>query len=121
MLSNAESRAKALVDEAEKRAAALLGDAEGRLVADPVERESVAGYIENLRGVLAQAETVAAEHGFPVSAPDEPEAQRTEQDADGPGRAGRRRPGRRGRRGTRTRAHPLTLAGPVQPLAFRYQ
>jgi len=78
VLSEAESRAKALVAEAESRAAALLGDAENRLTQIRSERESVAGYIENLRSVLAQAESVTAEHGFPVAPRDEPEALRVE-------------------------------------------
>ncbi|MEO5920952.1 MAG: hypothetical protein ABIQ01_07400, partial [Pseudolysinimonas sp.] len=74
--------AKAIVTEAEARAAALLGDAEGRLTQIRSERESVAGYIENLRGVLAQAETIAADHGFPTSPPDDTVEVATQQAAE---------------------------------------
>ena len=93
MLHNAETRAKALVSEAEARAAALLGDAESRLTQIRSERESVAGYIENLRGVLAQAESVAADHGFPTSPPDDTAEVATQQAGArrGRGRRGRKR------------------------------
>ena len=70
-VKTAEKRAKDLVSEAEKRAKTLLGDAEDRLVQIRLERESVAGYLQNLRGVLASAETLAADHGFPAGPQDD--------------------------------------------------
>jgi hypothetical protein len=72
VLGNAESRAKAIVKEAEKKSASLMKDAEQRLAQIRVEREAVAGYIANLRGVLDSADRVSADHGFPAAAPDEP-------------------------------------------------
>src|SRR5699024_4827024 len=67
-------RAKAQLAESQERSAQLLGDAEERLGQIRVERESVAGYLQNLRGMLAQAERVAADHGFPMEQADEPAA-----------------------------------------------
>src|SRR5690606_5128109 len=81
-LDEAEKRAKELVSDAEQRASKLLGDAEQRLVEIRLERESVAGYIQSLRGVLASAEKLAEDHGFPAGVPDdEPPAAGTD-DAD---------------------------------------
>ena len=56
--------------ETVQEAAALLKDAEQRLEQIRVERESVAGYIANLRGVLDSADRAAAAHGFPTVAPE---------------------------------------------------
>ena len=59
-----------MLKDAEKKSAALLKDAEQRLEQIRVERESVAGYIANLRGVLDSADRAAADHGFPSVAPE---------------------------------------------------
>ena len=69
--------------DAEKKATALMKDAEQRLAQIRVEREAVAGYIANLRGVLDSAERVSAEHDFPTSAPDEPIAPEATSQIDG--------------------------------------
>jgi hypothetical protein len=61
VVETAEARAKALVDDAERRAAELVSDAEERLAKIRIERDTVAGYFENLRGVLSQAEKVSSE------------------------------------------------------------
>ncbi|MEP6479060.1 MAG: hypothetical protein ABJB03_06690, partial [Rhodoglobus sp.] len=61
LLDDAEARSKATIEEAEKHAAQLVSEAEERLAKIRIERESVAGYLENLRGVLQQAEKVASE------------------------------------------------------------
>ena len=57
----AEARAKSLVDDAERRTSQLVSDAEERLAKIRIERDTVAGYFENLRGVLQQAEKVSSE------------------------------------------------------------
>ena len=62
IVREAEERAAALVDEAEERTQRLVADAEERLAQIRIEREAVAGYFENLRGVLQQAEKVSADH-----------------------------------------------------------
>jgi vacuolar-type H+-ATPase subunit H len=59
-VQDAEARATALVAEAEKRTRALVADAEERLSQIRIERDSVAGYFESLRGLLTQAEKVTA-------------------------------------------------------------
>ena len=60
-MANAEARARTLVEEAEHRSAALTADAEERLAKIRIERETVAGYLENLKGALQQVESVASE------------------------------------------------------------
>jgi hypothetical protein len=59
-----------MLKDAEKKSAGLLKDAEQRLEQIRVERESVADYIANLRGVLDSADRAAADHGFPTVAPE---------------------------------------------------
>lgn len=44
-----------MVSDAEERTAAITAEAEDRLSAIRTEREAVAGYLENLRGVLTHA------------------------------------------------------------------
>jgi hypothetical protein len=61
MLADAESRSKAQLEDAETRSAEMLEDAEERLRQIRLERESVAGYFESLRGVLSQAEKVSSQ------------------------------------------------------------
>ena len=61
LLENAESRSKAIIADAEKRSAQLVQDAEERLTKIKQERDTVAGYFENLRGVLQQAEEAVSE------------------------------------------------------------
>ena len=62
MLENAESRSRAMIADAERRSAELVSDAEERLAKIRIERDTVAGYLENLRGVLQEAEKVTAEN-----------------------------------------------------------
>jgi hypothetical protein len=69
---DAEKTAKKLIADAQKQAKALIADAEDRLAKIRVEREAVAGYFENLRGLLAGADAFTAPVGFPVPG-DEPE------------------------------------------------
>ncbi|HEY8589964.1 MAG TPA: hypothetical protein VIL55_10470, partial [Naasia sp.] len=60
-VEEAEDRARRVVSEAEERARALLTDAEERLAEIRHERDEVAAYFENLRGVLTHAEKVTAD------------------------------------------------------------
>ena len=60
VLGNAEARAAAIMDDAEKRSSQLVSEAEERLAKIMLERDTVAGYLENLRGVLQQAEKMSA-------------------------------------------------------------
>ena len=61
MLGNAEHRARAIVAEAEERSSRLVAEAEDRLAKIRIERDAVAGYFENLRGVLSQAESLTTD------------------------------------------------------------
>ena len=57
----AHDQARKLIADAEERTRALVADAEDRLSQIRIERDAVAGYLESLRGVLTQAEQVAAD------------------------------------------------------------
>jgi len=65
--TEAESKASAMVIEAERRVADLVSDAEERLPKIRVEREAVGHYLQNLRGVLTEADSaLAGELGEPA-------------------------------------------------------
>ena len=61
IVRDAQERADALIEEAEERTQRLVADAEERLSQIRIEREAVAGYFENLRGMLQQADKVSAD------------------------------------------------------------
>ena len=60
-IAEAHEQARKLISDAEERTRALVADAEDRLSQIRIERDAVAGYFESLRGVLSQAQQVAAD------------------------------------------------------------
>ena len=54
--AEAERRARETVADADRRAREAVADAEERLDRIRIEREAVAAYLENVRGVLTQAD-----------------------------------------------------------------
>jgi hypothetical protein len=60
-IAAAHDQARKLIADAEERTRALVADAEDRLSQIQIERDAVAGYFESLRGVLTQAEQMAAD------------------------------------------------------------
>ena len=55
IVADAQDRVHRMVAEAEERTAAIVAESEDRLAAIRTERDAVAGYLENLRGVLTHA------------------------------------------------------------------
>ena len=60
-MADAQERVHRMVEDAEARTADIVADAEDRLAAIRTERDAVAGYLENLRGVLTHATGLLAE------------------------------------------------------------
>ncbi|MGK2855202.1 MAG: hypothetical protein ACSLE3_14050, partial [Microbacteriaceae bacterium] len=58
IVSDAEKRARQLVREAKEQAAAAIAEAEDRLAEIRLERDAIAEYFQNLRGILGTAEEV---------------------------------------------------------------
>jgi vacuolar-type H+-ATPase subunit H len=54
VLTNADERSRSILADAQQRADDLVGDAEERLAEITRERDAVADYFENLRGMIGQ-------------------------------------------------------------------